>query len=243
MRGEPAVREARERLIVALDAGDREEALRLAGILAPEVGAFKVGLELFCAAGPSLVRELVERGARVFLDLKFHDIPNTVAGAARAAARLGAWMFNVHAAGGREMMRRAVAAAEDAAGRARPLVVAVTVLTSIDARALREEVGIAREPLDQVRFWAEEARAAGLDGVVCSPLEAGVVKEACGRGFLVVTPGVRPAGVAVGDQRRVLTPAGAIAAGADYLVVGRPVTAAPDPVRAVRAIAEEAGVR
>lgn len=243
MRGEPAVREARERLIVALDAGDREEALRLAGILAPEVGAFKVGLELFCAAGPSLVRELVERGARVFLDLKFHDIPNTVAGAARAAARLGAWMFNVHAAGGREMMRRAVAAAEDAAGRARPLVVAVTVLTSIDARALREEVGIAREPLDQVRFWAEEARAAGLDGVVCSPHEAAAVKAACGSDFLAVTPGVRPAGAAAADQRRVLTPAQAVAAGADYLVIGRPITAAPEPARAAQAIAEEMGAQ
>lgn len=235
----PAAREARERLIVALDVAGREEALRLAGMLAPEVGALKVGLELFCAAGPSLVQELVEAGNRVFLDLKFHDIPNTVAGAARAAARLGVWMFNVHAAGGREMMRRAVAAAEDAAGPRRPLVLAVTVLTSIDARALREEVGIPRMLLDQVRFWAEEALAAGLDGVVCSPWEAAAVKEACGPGFLAVTPGVRPGGAAAGDQRRVLGPAEAAAAGADYLVVGRPITAAPDPVGAARAIVAE----
>lgn len=233
-----------ERLIVALDVPGREEARHLARILRPAGVRFKVGLELFTAAGPALVRELSELGVGVFLDLKFHDIPNTAAGAARAAARLGVWMFNVHAAGGAEMMRRAREAADEgaaAAGRRRPLVIAVTVLTSLDARALRDEVGVSRDPAAQVAFWAERARAAGLDGVVCSPREVAVVKAACGADFLTVAPGVRPAGAASGDQRRVATPAGAVAAGADYLVVGRPVTADPDPLAAARRIAEEMG--
>lgn len=233
-----------ERLIVALDVPGREEARHLVRILRPAGVRFKIGLELFTATGPALVQELSEQGTGVFLDLKFHDIPNTAAGAARAAARLGVWMFNVHAAGGAEMMRRAREAALEgaaAAGRPRPLVVAVTVLTSLDARALRDEVGLCRDPAAQVAFWAERARAAGLDGVVCSPQEVAVVKAACGAEFLAVTPGVRPAGAASGDQRRVATPAGAVAAGADYLVVGRPVTADPDPPAAARRIVEEMG--
>lgn len=233
-----------ERLIVALDVPGREEALRLAERLAPAGVRFKVGLELFTAAGPALVRELCERGAGVFLDLKFHDIPNTAAGAARAAARLGVWMFNVHAAGGTEMMRRAREAAMEgaaAAGRPRPLVIAVTVLTSLDARTLRDEVGLSRDPGAQAAFWAERARAAGLDGVVCSPREVAAVKAACGPEFLAVTPGVRPEGAAPGDQQRVATPAGAVAAGADYLVVGRPITADPDPLAAARRIVAEMG--
>lgn len=233
-----------ERLIVALDVPGREAALRLAERLHPAGVRFKVGLELFTAAGPDLVRELSEQGAGVFLDLKFHDIPNTAAGAARSAARLGVWMFNVHAAGGAEMMRRALEGAAEgaaAAGRPRPLVIAVTVLTSLDARALREEVGVSRDPAAQVAFWAEKARAAGLDGVVCSPREVAVVRAACGADFVTVTPGVRPAGAALGDQHRVATPAGAMAAGADYLVVGRPVTADPDPLAAAHRILEEMG--
>lgn len=233
---------AKDRLIVALDVPGRAEALRLVDTLNPAGVRFKVGLELFTAAGPALVEELAGRGAGVFLDLKFHDIPNTAAGAARAAARLGAWMFNVHAAGGVEMMRRAREAADEgaaAAGRPRPLVIAVTVLTSLDGRALREEVGVSRDPAGQVAFWADAARRAGLDGVVCSPQEVAVVKEACGAGFLAVTPGVRPSWAARGDQQRIATPAGAIAAGADYLVVGRPITADPDPLVAARRVLEE----
>lgn len=234
--------QANERLIVALDLPDRRVAGDLCERLRPTVDGFKVGLELFTAAGPSLVNELVATGARVFLDLKFHDIPNTVAGAARAATDLGVWMFNVHAAGGREMMRlagEAAARAADAAGRSRPIVLAVTVLTSLDARTLREQVGIYRDPQDQVAFWALEAREAGLDGVVCSPREVARVRSLCGRGFVLVAPGVRPAGAENGDQRRVATPRETIAAGADYLVVGRPVTAAPDPAAAAERIVME----
>lgn len=237
-----------DRLIVALDVPGRDSALALARCLGPVAGRFKVGLELFTAAGPGLVAEIAAAdpatGGRVFLDLKFHDIPNTVAGAVRAAVRTGAWMMNVHASGGREMMHRAAAAAAEESARLgtpRPLVVAVTVLTSLDAVALTDEVGVGRDPLSHVLFLAERAREAGLDGVVCSPLEVGAVKRACGREFLAVTPGVRPVAAAAGDQRRHLTPAAAVAAGADYLVVGRPITAAPDSLAAARRLLGEMG--
>lgn len=233
-----------DRLIVALDVAGRDPALALARCLGPVARRFKVGLELFTAAGPGLVPEISAQGGRVFLDLKFHDIPNTVAGAVRAAVRTGAWMMNVHASGGREMMHRAAAAAAEESARLgtpRPLVVAVTVLTSLDAVALTDEVGVGRDPLSHVLFLAERAREAGLDGVVCSPLEVGAVKRACGREFLAVTPGVRPVVAAAGDQRRHLTPAAAVAAGADYLVVGRPITAAPDSLAAARRLLGEMG--
>lgn len=229
-------------VIVALDVPGAEEALRLAEVLAPATPWVKVGLELFTAAGPGLVEDLAARGHHVFLDLKFHDIPHTAFGAARSAGRLGARIINVHAAGGRAMMARALEGAAEgaaAAGRPRPLVLAVTVLTSLDAAALRDEVGTARNPEDQVVFWAQKAQEAGLDGVVCSPREAALVKAACGPAFVAVTPGVRPAWSARGDQSRVATPLDAARAGADYLVVGRPITHDPDPLAAARRVLEE----
>lgn len=220
-------------IIVALDYATGADALAVAGSLRGSGCAVKVGKELFTAEGPSIVARLNELGLPVFLDLKFHDIPNTVAGACRAAAALGAWMINVHASGGRDML----VAARDAVATApaRPLLIAVTVLTSLDRPRLAE-VGLDLEPAEQVARLANLAHECGLDGVVCSPQEIGVVKRA-GAGFLAVTPGVRPAGSAQDDQQRVATPAAAIAAGADYLVIGRPITRAASPANAVAEIA------
>ena len=227
-------------IVVALDYPTGDEALALARSLRGSGCAVKVGKELFTAEGPSIVGRLNELGLPVFLDLKFHDIPNTVAGACRAAAALGAWMVNVHASGGRDMLvaaREALAAAPN-----RPLLIAVTVLTSLDRPRLAE-VGLDVEPAAQVARLARLSHDCGLDGVVCSPQEIAVVKRA-GAGFLAVTPGVRPAGSAQDDQQRVATPAAAIAAGADYLVIGRPITRAPSPATAVAEIAAGlAGVR
>lgn len=216
---------------------DLEIALDLAVRLVPHVGALKVGLELFNAEGPAALSALAAAGAKVFYDAKLHDIPNTVAGAMRAALHWRPWMINVHASGGAAMMR---AAAETARAAAEPpLVVAVTVLTSIGAQQLRDELGVAHAPAEQVVRLARLAQDCGLDGVVASPLEAAAIRAACGPEFLIVTPGVRPAGAASDDQSRVATPRAAIAAGADFLVVGRPITAAADPVAAARAVAEE----
>lgn len=224
------------RIIVALDYAERGDALALVDQLQPGRCRLKVGKELFTRAGPGLVEELGARGFEVFLDLKFHDIPTTVGRAVAAAAELGVWMVNVHALGGRAMLeaaRDAVAALPRA-----PRLIAVTVLTSMDARALAE-VGIPRSPEEEVARLAALAADCGLDGVVCSPLEAAALRAARGPGFLLVTPGVRPAGAERGDQRRATTPAEAVAAGADYLVVGRPVTRAPDPMAALAAIEAE----
>lgn len=233
---------AKDRLIVALDVDSLRQALALVNILHDLVGMFKIGSQLFTAAGPEIVSEIVRTGNRVFLDLKFHDIPNTVASAAVAATRLGVSIFNVHASGGREMMRRTTDAVSEVAtneGLKRPSVIAVTVLTSSDATML-SEVGIGSGPETQVRRLSLLAEASGMDGVVASPHEVAVVRSTVmSSGFLIVTPGVRPAGAALDDQKRVMTPAQAIRAGADYIVVGRPITSAKDPVESAWQILEE----
>lgn len=229
------------KILVALDVDTPAAALALADTLRGAVGGYKIGSQLFTSAGPDIVRKLVDRGDRVFLDLKFHDIPNTVAGAVAAATRLGVWMVNVHAAGGAAMLAAARRAADDtAAGGTRPLVIAVTVLTSLDATVLAS-VGVASSPLDQVLRLAQLAQAANLDGVVASPQETAAIRHACGPEFVIVTPGVRGGAAASGadDQQRTATPAGAVAAGSSYLVVGRPITAAVDPRAAAQAIEAE----
>jgi orotidine-5'-phosphate decarboxylase len=225
------------RLLAALDVDTARAATELAGSLRGHVGAFKVGSHLFTAEGPGFVRELTARGDRVFLDLKYHDIPNTVASAVRAAARLGVWMLNVHASGGRGMMRAAREAARQGDNDRVPLVIAVTVLTSFDGPALAE-VGIERQVLAQVEHLALLAQDAGLDGVVASPLETRRLRERCGPGFLIVTPGIRSGPPAdADDQVRTMTAADAIRAGANYLVVGRPIVAAADRSAAADEIA------
>jgi len=224
------------KIIVALDFPDAASALALVDRLDPALCRLKVGKELFTVAGPDLVRALVARGYEVFLDLKFHDIPNTVAAACRAAAGLGVWMMNVHAAGGRRMMQAAREALAELPQR--PLLIGVTVLTSMSAEDLAE-TGIAAEPADQVMRLASLTQACGLDGVVCSAQEAALLRQRLGEGFRLVTPGIRPAGSEAGDQRRVMTPTQAIAAGATDLVIGRPITAAADPVKVLQSINDE----
>lgn len=224
------------RIIVALDYQDAAAARALVSRLEPGRCRLKIGSELFTAAGPALVEEFRSRGFEIFLDLKFHDIPNTVARACEAAARLGVWLVNVHAAGGRAMLESAAEAL--AAFRERPRLLAVTVLTSMDAAQLGE-LGISRTPLEQVCSLAQLAFDCGLDGVVCSARECAAVKAATAGSFLCVTPGIRPAGAAAGDQKRIMTPAAAVAAGADYLVIGRPVTRSPDPLAALAAVEAE----
>ena len=224
----------RERLIVALDVPQAEAARELVDRLKGRVGLFKVGSQAFTAAGPELVREIVARGERVFLDLKFHDIPNTVAGAVASAAALGVSLATVHGLGGRAMLE-AAAGALPAMGTK---LLAITILTSHDEGTLGE-IGVGGRVADSVKRLALLASDAGMDGVVASPHEVAMIREACGPGFLIVTPGIRPAGAATGDQARAATPAAAIAAGADYLVVGRPITEAKDPAAAADAIVRE----
>lgn len=223
-------------IFVALDTPDLDHALAIAAAVKPYVGGLKVGLEFISSLGPDAVRRVVETGIPVFADVKFHDIPNTVAGAARATAKLGVAMFNVHASGGAAMMR----AAAEAVARVnpRPLLIAVTVLTSIDEGTL-ESVGQRGPIADQVERLAHLAKASGMDGVVCSAHEIATVRKATGPDFLTVVPGIRPAGSETADQRRVMPPAEARMAGADILVVGRPITGAKDPASAARAIAQE----
>jgi orotidine-5'-phosphate decarboxylase len=225
-------------IYVALDTPALDQATALAERVGPYVGGLKVGLEFVSANGPEGVRTLVKNGLPVFLDVKLHDIPNTVAGAMKALAPLGAAIINVHASGGGAMMRAAADAA--ACVPSPPKVLAVTVLTSLEAKDL-VALGVEAAPLDQVVRLARLAKEAGLDGVVCSPREITAVRAACGAGFLIVTPGVRPAGGALDDQRRVMTPKDALALGADMLVIGRPITGASDPAEAARTIAAELG--
>lgn len=235
---------AAQRLIVALDVASLAQAEALMDRLDGLVTRYKIGSQLFTAAGPAAVEAVRKRGAEVFLDLKFHDIPNTVAGAAREATRAGVFMFNVHASGGRGMMRAAAEAAKATAGELRvrrPLVIAVTVLTSLDRATLHGELGVASSVEGHVLRLCDLARDAGLDGNVASPQEISLIRNALGRDWVIVTPGVRPAGAARDDQSRVATPGAAARAGAHYLVVGRPITAAPEPARAAEAILAEMG--
>lgn len=225
------------RVIVALDLASADAALEMARRFDPARCRVKVGKELFATSGPLLVARLRAMGFEVFVDLKFHDIPNTVAAACRAAAADGAWMLDVHASGGRRMMEAAREAL--APFDRRPLLVAVTVLTSMDAHDL-SEVGVAADPEAQVLRLALLAKDSGMDGVVCSPREARLLREHCGPGFVLVTPGVRPSTAAADDQSRIATPAEAVAAGAHYLVIGRPITQAADPVAALSSIIQQA---
>jgi orotidine-5'-phosphate decarboxylase len=231
-----------EKLILALDVETQREAEEFVSLLRGKVGAFKVGVELYAGNGPAVVEMICDTGEKVFLDLKFHDIPNTVAKAVAQACKLGVSMLNLHASGGSEMMRAAFAAAQNVAvegKQARPLLLAVTVLTSLNESILKEELGIRRTLREQVVHLAQMAKDAGLDGVVASPQEIPEIRAACGKNFLIVTPGVRPSWAAAGDQKRVMTPREAIQAGADYIVVGRPILAAPDPAAAAARIIEE----
>ena len=232
--------EACRRLVVALDTSERERILALARTLQPYVGMFKLGLEAFTAHGPALVEEVRSLGMPVFLDLKLHDIPNTVEKAAANCARLGVAMLTTHAGGGSEMLAAAVAGAQAGApGRAAaPVVLAVTVLTSLDDRALGE-LAMPGATGDRVRAWAAVAARAGCGGVVCSPHEVAALRAAHGPDFVLLVPGIRPAGEAAGDQRRVATPRQAVDAGASLIVVGRPITGAADPAAAAAAILAE----
>jgi orotidine-5'-phosphate decarboxylase len=233
--------QGRDRIIFAMDVGHFGDAQRFVGLLRDHVGLFKVGKQLFTHAGPKVVDMIVQKGQRTFLDLKFHDIPNTVARASEEAAKLGVAMFNVHALGGMEMMEAGAQAARNTAkelGIARPTVLAVTVLTSLDGPALKT-VGIESPVEAQVERLALLTKKAGLDGVVASPQEIATIRRACGKDFVIVTPGVRPADAAKDDQKRVMTPGEAIAAGADYLVIGRPIQKAENPAEAADRIAEE----
>lgn len=223
----------RSPIIVALDVADAGAALSLAARLDPTLCRVKVGKELFTRAGPAVVEQLQNAGFEVFLDLKFHDIPNTVAQALRAAADLGVWMVNVHASGGRRMLEAAANAL--LASRQAPLLIGVTVLTSMDQSDL-DELGYRETVAERVLRLATLTASAGLDGVVCSAQEAPALRCACGDSFALVTPGIRTAGDDAGDQRRVVTPAAALALGSDYLVIGRSVTSAADPRLALRSI-------
>ena len=227
---------ARQHLIVALDFPTPEPALKLVQSLGESVLYYKVGKELFTAAGPDVVRQLVGMGKKVFLDLKFHDIPNTVAGAVKSAAALGVSLLTVHALGGSKMLKAAADAARESASK--PTVLAVTVLTSM-SQADVSELGIAGTVEDEVLRLAGLAIGAGCGGIVTSAHEAPKVRQSYGRSFAIVTPGIRPAGASVGDQARVVTPSEAIRAGVSHMVVGRPITAAPEPQQAARAILDE----
>jgi len=230
-----------DQFLVALDVDTVAEARALANTLRGAVGGFKIGSRLFTSEGPPFVEELAGQGDRVFLDLKFHDIPTTVAGAVAAATRLGVWMLNVHAAGGAAMMRAARTAAHDEAARRSqplPLVIAVTMLTSLDDQALAE-IGMHDAMATQVGRLAALAEAAGLDGVVASPHEIDIIRRRVGRNFAIVTPGIRGAADRKGDQSRTMTASEALAAGASYVVIGRPIISAPDPRAAAERLAEE----
>ncbi|MBI5408092.1 MAG: orotidine-5'-phosphate decarboxylase [Nitrospirae bacterium] len=232
----------RERIILALDVAEYGEAVRIVNKFKKHIDVFKVGSELFTSVGPKLVEKIHSAGKKVFLDLKFHDIPNTVAKSAVAAARLGVFMFNVHTLGGLEMMKQAAQALRKVSLKEnveRPRIIGVTILTSIDQAALRDELGVSLRMSAQVKHLAGLAHNAGLDGVVASPEDAERIRSHYGKDFLIVAPGIRPSWAAADDQKRTLTPKEALRRGADYLVIGRAVLSQPDPVKALKRIEEE----
>lgn len=230
--------EARRKIIFALDVPGMADVTKWADLLSDKVGMFKIGKQLFTACGPEAVRTVRAAGGELFLDLKYHDIPNTVAMATVEAARLGVQLCNLHALGGYEMMATTMEALDKNCGANRPRVLAVTILTSSNQETLAE-IGIDTLLKDQVVRLAKLAKRAGVDGVVASPQETALIREACGNDFLIVTPGVRPAFASADDQKRVMTPAEAVSAGADYLVIGRPISAHADPARACDLIIDE----
>jgi len=232
----------RDRIILALDVPGYDEAVETVRKFAGHIAIFKVGSELFTSTGPKVIRQIHLMGKKVFLDLKFHDIPNTVAKTATAVARLGVFMFNVHTLGGLEMMKRAAEAVRKVSldeNIDRPKLIGVTVLTSIDQAVLRDELGIGLRMSAQVKHLAGLALKAGLDGVVAAPEDAENIRGHAGKGFLIVTPGIRPSWAAPDDQKRMLTPKEALRRGADYLVIGRAITSQPDPLDALKRIEEE----
>lgn len=239
---EKAAIEVKDKLVLPLDVNDRDSALRVVDQLKGSIGIFKVGMQLFTREGPEIVRLIQEKGVKVFLDAKYHDIPNTVANAGRMATRLGVYMFNVHTLGGYEMMALAAEATRRMAqglGVKRPIILGVTILTSIDQKILEREMGIGRSVEDEIVHLASLAKKAGLDGAVASPKEIGIIRKACGEDFIILTPGIRPDWTGKDDQRRTMTPAEAVEAGANFLVVGRPILQAADPVKAANKILEE----
>ncbi|NTU41900.1 MAG: orotidine-5'-phosphate decarboxylase [Nitrospirales bacterium] len=232
----------KERLIIALDTPDAAQALGIVDRLSDRIEVFKIGFELFVSHGPRIVEEVHKKGKKVFLDLKFHDIPNTVSKAAIAAARMGVFMFNVHASGGLDMMKRCRESMTEVCekeGLQRPKLIAVTVLTSMDSSVLKDELCISHGARSHVRHLALLTRQAGLDGVVASPQEITLIKEHCGRDFLVVTPGIRPSWTPPDDQRRTATPKEALKDGADYIVMGRGILREEDPIKALDLISLE----
>ena len=232
----------KDRIILALDVPDYDEAVRILYQFEEHIEMFKVGSELFTSVGPKIVAKINSMGKKVFLDLKFHDIPNTAAKSSAAAARLGVFMFNVHALGGLEMMKRAADTVRKISldeNIDRPRLIGVTVLTSMDQAALRDELGIGLSMSAQVKHLAGLAQRAGLDGVVASPEDAEVLRPHFGKDFLIVTPGIRPSWAAADDQKRMLSPKEALRRGADYIVIGRAITAQPDPIGALKRIEEE----
>ena len=232
----------KERLVLALDVDDFKKAEELVSELSDYVGAFKIGNQLFTTEGPKVVNMVNKKGGKVFLDLKFHDIPNTVARAAEVATKLGVYIFNVHTSGGYEMMKAAPKASKKislALSIRKPLILGVTLLTSINQEILEKEIGIKKRLEEQVVHLAKLAKAAGLDGVVASSWEIKEIRKACKEDFIILTPGIRPAGKSSDDQKRIMTPGGAIKLGSDFLVIGRPIRNASNPVEAVKEILKE----
>lgn len=228
----------KEKIIVALDVNSLKKAEELIKTLSNHVKIFKVGMELFYSCGPKIIDLIKKYDKEIFLDLKLHDIPNTVYSSSKAITKLGVYMFNVHSSGGRDMMKACVEASEEESeklGMSRPIILGVTVLTSID-KAILEEIGINKSPEEQILSLARLVKDSGLDGVVASPKEASSIREKIGKDFLIVTPGVRPQGSEKGDQKRVSTPNDAIASGADYVVIGRPIIKAKEPIKVIEGI-------